>query len=78
MKVDLKGATRLDTPKLVAKTDLARLKAHVGKLDIDKLQTASADLSKLSNVVDNDIVKKFVYDKSVTKVNANDTKVSSH
>ena len=31
------------------------------------------DLSKLSNVVKNDVVKKDVYDKLVTKVNAIDT-----
>ena len=32
-----------------------------------------ADLSKLSNVVKNDVVKKTVYDKLVTKVNYVDT-----
>ena len=31
------------------------------------------DLSKLSNVVKNDVVKKTVYDKLVAKVNAIDT-----
>ena len=31
------------------------------------------DLSKLSNVVKNDVVKKDVYNKLVTKVNAIDT-----
>ena len=33
----------------------------------------SVDLSKLSGVVKNDVVKKEVYDKLVTKVNAIDT-----
>ena len=34
-------------------------------------------MSKLSNVVDNDVLKKFVYDKLVIKVNAIDTKIPS-
>ena len=33
----------------------------------------SSDLSKLSNVVKNDVIKKDVYNKLVTKVNAIDT-----
>ena len=33
-------------------------------------KTVPNDLSKLSNVVDTDILKKAVYDKSVKKVNA--------
>ena len=33
-------------------------------------KTVPNDLSKLSNVVDTDVVKKTVYDKSVKKVNA--------
>ena len=33
-------------------------------------KTVPNDLSKLSNVVDTDILKKTVYDKSVKKVNA--------
>ena len=69
-KADLKGATDFDTCNLAAKSDLASLKAKADKMDIDKkLITAPADLSKLSNVVDNDIIKKTVYDKVVTEVN---------
>ena len=33
------------------------------RLDIDKLVPVSVDLSKLSDVVKNDVVKKAVYDK---------------
>ena len=40
---------------------------------MDKLKTAPVDLSKLSIVVNNDVVKKIVYDKLVAKVNAIDT-----
>ena len=45
------------------------LKSEVDKIDVDKLKTISVDLSKLSNVVNRDVVKKTVYDKLVTKVN---------
>ena len=41
--------------------------------DVDKLRAVSTDFSKLSNVVDNDVVKKVVYDKLVAKINAIDT-----
>ena len=39
----------------------------------DKCDTNYVDLSKLSNVVKNDVVKKTVYDKLVKKVNDIDT-----
>ena len=39
--------------------DLATLKAQVGKLDIDKLTPVPVDLSKLSDVVKNNVVKKI-------------------
>ena len=45
------------------KTNLANLKAEVDKLDINKLAPVSADLSKLNDVVKNDVLKKTVYDK---------------
>ena len=35
-------------------------------------KTVSADLSKQNNVVNNDVIKRTVYDKLVTKVNAID------
>lgn len=44
------------------------MKAQVEKLDADKLRTLSADLRKLSIAVDNNVVKKAVYNKLVTKV----------
>ena len=52
---------------------MASLKAEVDKLDIDKLASVPNDLSKLSDVVKNDVVKKVVYDKLVAKVNNIDT-----
>ena len=72
-KDDIKNITHVDTSSFVLKTNLANLKTEVDKLDIDKLATVSVDLSKLSNVVKNDVVKKTVYDKLVTKVNNIDT-----
>ena len=42
-------------------------------LDIDKLAPVPVDLSKLSDVVKNDVVKKTVYDKLAAKVNSIDT-----
>ena len=40
--------------------DLANLKADPDKLDIDKSVTVLVDLSKLSDVVKNDVVKKCI------------------
>ena len=48
---------------------MARVKTEVHKLDINKLKPIPDDLSKLSNVVKNEVVKKTMYDKLVAKVN---------
>ena len=71
-KSDLKNVAHVDTSSFALKTNLANLKTEVYKLDIDRLAPVSVDLSKLSNVVKNDVVKK-VYDKLVAKVNNIDT-----
>ena len=68
-KTDIKNISHVDTSSFALKTNLADLKTEVDKLDIDKLHPLPNDLSKLSNVVKNDVVKKDVYDKLVTKVN---------
>ena len=52
---------------------MASLKIEVDKLDVNKLAPVPLDLSKLSDVVKNDVVKKIVYDKVVAKVNNIDT-----
>ena len=54
-------------------TNLVSLKTAVDKLDIDKLSPPPADLSKLSDAVENDMVEKSVYDKLAPKVNNVDT-----
>ena len=50
-------------------SNLTTLDTEVDKLDIDKLVAVPTDLSKLSNVVKNDVVKKTTSDKLVVKVN---------
>ena len=53
-----KNVIHIDTLIFALKTNLAGLKAKVDKLDIDKLSPVPVDLSKLSNAVENDVVKK--------------------
>ena len=62
-KTDLKNVTHVDTSSFALKTNLANLKTEVDKLDIDKLVPVPVDLSKLSDVVKNDVAKKDLYDK---------------
>ena len=73
LKADIKNISHVDTSSFALKTNLASLKTEVDKLDIDKLVPVPVDLSKLSDVVKNDVVKKDVYDKLVAKVDNIDT-----
>ena len=57
-KADIKNISNVDTSSFALKTNLAGLKAEVDKLDIDKLVPVAMDLSKLRDVVKNDVVKK--------------------
>ena len=72
-KTDLKNVTHVDTSGFALKTNLANLKTEADKLDIDKLEPVPVALSKLSDVVKNDLVEKTVYDKLIAKVNNIDT-----
>ena len=72
-KDDIKNITHVDTWSFALKTNLAHLKTEVDKLDVDELTTVPADLSKLNNVVKNDVANKTVYDKLVAKVDNIDT-----
>ena len=72
-KADIKHISHVDTSSFALKANLANLKSKVDKLDIDKLVPVPTDLSKLSNVVKNDVVKKVDYNKLVTKVDNIDT-----
>ena len=73
IKTDIKYILHVDTSSFALKSNLASLKTEVDKLDIDKLVPVPVDLSKLSDVVKNDVVKKTVYDKLIAKVNSIDT-----
>ena len=73
IKTDLINATRIDLSKLAAKSDLASLKTEVDKLGIDKSIPVPVDLSKLSDVVKNGVVKRTAYDQLIAKVNNIDT-----
>ena len=59
-KADIKNISHVDTSSFALKTNLASLKTEVDKLDIDKLAPVPVDLSKPSDVVKNDVVKKTV------------------
>ena len=71
-KDDVKNITHVDVSSFASKTNLAALKTEVDKLDTDKLKTVPADLAKLTNVVDNDVVKATEFNKLKTDVDAID------
>ena len=50
-KTDLQNVTQVHTSIFARKTNLARLRTEVDKLDIEKLVSVPTDLSKLSDVV---------------------------
>ena len=52
--------THVDTSSFALKTNLASLKTEVDKLDIDKLAPVPVDMSKLKDVVKNDVKKLFM------------------
>ena len=66
-KTNLKNITPIDTSSFALKTSLASLKTEAAKLDIEKLAPVSVDLSKLSVVWKNDVVKKIMYNKLTAK-----------
>ena len=68
-EADLKKEFGVDISEFPKKTDLASLNVDVDESDICKLKTVPVDLSKLNNVVDNDVMKKTEFDKLLTKVN---------
>ena len=67
------NVSQVDTSSFALNTNLANLKTEIDKLNIEKSAPVPVDLSKLSNVVKNDVVKKTVYDKSVATVDNIDT-----
>ena len=67
-KTDLKNITHVDVSSFASKTNLAALKTEVDKIDTDKLKTTPTDLAKLTNAIENDLVKKTVYNTKVTSI----------
>ena len=69
-KDDVKNITHVDISSFASKTNLAALKTKVDKIDVDKLKTAPTDLAKLTNAIENDVVKKTDYNAKVTSIEA--------
>ena len=69
-KTDLKNIAHVDVSSFASKTNLAALKTEVDKIDTAKLKTAPADLAKLTNAIENDVVKKTDYNTKVTSIEA--------
>ena len=68
IKADIKNISHVDTSGFALQTNLANLKTELDKLDVDKLVPAPDDLSKLSHVVANDVVKKTDYNNKITEI----------
>ena len=60
-KTDIKNISHVDTSSFALKINLANLKTEVDKADIDKLVPIPVGLSKLSDVVKNDVVNIYIY-----------------
>ena len=67
-KDDFENITHVDVSSYATKTNLAALKSEVDKIDVDKLKTTPTDLAKLTNAVENDLVKKTDYNTKVTSI----------
>ena len=72
-KADIKNISHVNTSRFALKTNLTNLKTEVDKLDIDTLVSIPVDISELSDVVKNNVVKKYFYVELVTKVKNIDT-----
>ena len=60
-KTDIKNISHIDTSSFALKPNVASLKTKVDKLDINKLLPVPVNLSKLNDVVKNDVVKKKLH-----------------
>ena len=72
-KVDLANlksdVDKVDIDKLKnVSSNLSNLKSKVDKLDVEKLVPVLVDLSKQSNVIRNDVVKKDVYNAKIKNI----------
>ena len=75
-KDDVKNITHVDVSSFASKTNLAALKTEVDKFDRDKLKTTPTDLAKLTNAVDNELVKRTVYNAKVTAIESQIARVT--
>ena len=69
-KNDLKNITHIEVSSFASKTNLAALKTEIDKIDADKLKTTPADLAKLTNAIEHNVVKKTDYNTKVTSIEA--------
>ena len=76
-KADIKSILHVDTSSFALKTDLANLRTEVDKLGIDKSAPVPEDLVKLSNVVENDVVKKTDYNAKITEIESKTLDISN-
>ena len=58
-QTDLKTTIGINTSTMASKTDFPILKTKVENLDGDKLKHFPTSLIKLSNIVDNNVIKKL-------------------
>ena len=58
-KTNVKNISHDDTSSFALKPNWASLKTEVDKLDIERLVPIPVNLSKLSDAVENDVVKKL-------------------
>ena len=72
-ETDIKNIAHIGTSSFALKANLASLKSEADKLGVEKLVPVPVYLSKLSDVIENDVVKKTACDKLVAKVNSTDT-----
>ena len=76
-KADIKNISHVDTSSFALKINLANLKTEVDKLDIDKFVPVPVDLSKLSDVAKNDVIKKSDYNTKITEIEGNIPDISN-
>ena len=69
-KMYLNNITHVDVSSFANETNLAALKTEVDKIDADKLKTTPADLTKLTNAIEDDVVKNTDYNAKVTSIEA--------
>ena len=67
-KTDLNNINHVDVSSFASKTNLEALKTEVDKIDAGKLKTAPTDLAKLTNAIENDVVKRTDYNTKVTSI----------